>query len=104
LKPEAPARVGEGRRLRRATQTRKGKRTARVIGKHYGKRKILKLMGTFWRAIALTYIVRKEKIDIAVPTNETLRIQECHILVGHALCDAVEQAIATAPVASAAVK
>src|SRR5579862_1321887 len=34
---------------------------------------------------------------IAAPTNETPRIQECHILVGHALCDAVEQAIATAP-------
>jgi D-sedoheptulose 7-phosphate isomerase len=34
---------------------------------------------------------------IAAPTNETPRIQECHILVGHALCDAVEEAIATAP-------
>jgi len=30
---------------------------------------------------------------IAVPSEETPRIQECHILVGHALCDAVEQAI-----------
>jgi D-sedoheptulose 7-phosphate isomerase len=30
---------------------------------------------------------------IAVPTTETPRIQECHILVGHALCDAVEQAL-----------
>ena len=39
---------------------------ARVIGKHYGKRKILKLLGTVWRAIALTYIVRKEKIDISL--------------------------------------
>jgi len=34
---------------------------------------------------------------IAVPSDETPRIQECHILVGHALCDAVEQAIATWP-------
>jgi D-sedoheptulose 7-phosphate isomerase len=33
---------------------------------------------------------------IAVPSDETPRIQECHILVGHALCDAVEHAIATA--------
>ena len=32
---------------------------------------------------------------IAVPSDETPRIQECHILVGHALCDAVEQAIAS---------
>jgi D-sedoheptulose 7-phosphate isomerase len=30
---------------------------------------------------------------IAVPSTETPRIQECHILVGHALCDAVEQAV-----------
>jgi D-sedoheptulose 7-phosphate isomerase len=30
---------------------------------------------------------------IAVPSDETPRIQECHIVVGHALCDAVEQAI-----------
>jgi D-sedoheptulose 7-phosphate isomerase len=37
---------------------------------------------------------------IAVPSEETPRIQECHILLGHALCDAVEQAI----VASAAGK
>lgn len=31
---------------------------------------------------------------IAVPSEETPRIQECHILAGHALCDAVEQAMA----------
>jgi len=30
---------------------------------------------------------------ISVPSDETPRIQECHILVGHALCDAVEQAM-----------
>jgi len=34
---------------------------------------------------------------IAVPSDETPRIQECHILVGHALCDVVEQAIGTLP-------
>ncbi len=32
---------------------------------------------------------------IAVPSDETPRIQECHVLLGHALCDAVEQALAT---------
>ncbi len=31
---------------------------------------------------------------IAVPSDETPRIQECHVLLGHALCDAVEQALA----------
>ena len=30
---------------------------------------------------------------IAVPSHETPRIQECHILIGHALCDCVEQAV-----------
>lgn len=30
---------------------------------------------------------------VAVPSDETPRIQECHILLGHALCDVVEQAI-----------
>jgi D-sedoheptulose 7-phosphate isomerase len=31
---------------------------------------------------------------IAVPSEETPRIQECHILIGHALCNVVEQALA----------
>jgi D-sedoheptulose 7-phosphate isomerase len=30
---------------------------------------------------------------IAAPSEETPRIQECHILIGHALCDAVEEAV-----------
>ena len=30
---------------------------------------------------------------IAVPSDRTPRIQECHILAGHALCDAVESAM-----------
>jgi D-sedoheptulose 7-phosphate isomerase len=34
-------------------------------------------------------------ILIAVPSDETPRIQECHILVGHALAEAVEHAIAS---------
>jgi D-sedoheptulose 7-phosphate isomerase len=43
----------------------------------------------------------RELVDvlIAAPSDETPRIQECHILVGHALCDAVEQAIARSPAA-----
>lgn len=32
-------------------------------------------------------------VVIQVPSDETPRIQECHILAGHALCDAVELAI-----------
>lgn len=38
---------------------------ARVIGKHYGKQKILKLLGTIWRAVALAYVVRREKVDVS---------------------------------------
>jgi len=41
----------------------------------------------------------RELVDvlIAAPSNETPLIQECHILIGHALCDAVEEAVAAAP-------
>lgn len=39
---------------------------------------------------------------IRAPSEETPRVQECHILVGHALCDAVEQAVATEQAVSAA--
>lgn len=37
----------------------------------------------------------RELVDvlIAVPSDETPRIQECHILIGHALCDVVEREI-----------
>jgi D-sedoheptulose 7-phosphate isomerase len=46
----------------------------------------------------------RELVDvlIAAPSSETPRIQECHILVGHALCDAVEQALAATPAAMGA--
>ncbi|MGH9452520.1 MAG: hypothetical protein ACRD2O_00950, partial [Terriglobia bacterium] len=37
---------------------------------------------------------------IAVPSEETPRIQECHILIGHSLCDAIEQAVASEPAVS----
>jgi hypothetical protein len=39
---------------------------ARVIGRHYGKHRILKLLGTLWRGLALTYIVRNEKIGLSL--------------------------------------
>jgi predicted glycosyltransferase len=38
----------------------------KVIGKHYGKHKILKALGTCWRAVALTALVRREKPDLSV--------------------------------------
>jgi D-sedoheptulose 7-phosphate isomerase len=38
----------------------------------------------------------KSEVDIAivVPSNETPRIQECHILLGHIMCDVVERSFA----------
>lgn len=39
---------------------------ARVIGRHHGKNKLLKMMGTAWRALALAYLVRKEKPDVSL--------------------------------------
>jgi len=38
---------------------------------------------------------------IAVPSDETPRIQECHILIGHALSDAVEESVMRMRVESA---
>jgi len=37
----------------------------------------------------------RELVDvlIAVPSDDTPRIQECHILIGHALCDVVEREV-----------
>jgi len=37
-----------------------------VIGKHYGKHKTLKAIGTIWRAISLIRLIGREKPDISV--------------------------------------
>jgi uncharacterized protein len=39
---------------------------AQVIGRHYGKSKILKLLGTCWRTLQLAAIMRRQKPDVAV--------------------------------------
>jgi predicted glycosyltransferase len=39
---------------------------ARIVGKHYGKSKILKLLGTLWRTFQLMVTMYREKPDIAV--------------------------------------
>ena len=38
----------------------------KVIGKHYGKHKILKAMGTIWRALALIRLAREERPEISL--------------------------------------
>src|ERR1700690_1437434 len=39
---------------------------ARVVGRHYGKSKILKMLGTCWRTVQLAAIVGRQRPDIAV--------------------------------------
>lgn len=39
---------------------------AKVIGNHYGKHKLFKALGTFWRAFVLIALVRKEKPDLSL--------------------------------------
>jgi uncharacterized protein len=39
---------------------------ARVIGRHHGKNRILKTLGTAWRALVLACLVRKEKPDVSL--------------------------------------
>ena len=38
----------------------------KIVGRHYGKHKILKALGTCWRAVVLIALVRKEKPDLSV--------------------------------------
>ncbi len=40
--------------------------SCRVVGKHHGRVKFLKRLGTCWRALQLAAIVRKEKPDLAI--------------------------------------
>lgn len=39
---------------------------ATLVGKHYGKHKVFKALGTLWRAFLLIRLVRNEKPDLAV--------------------------------------
>jgi len=40
--------------------------SGKMVGKHHGKHRVLKALGTCWRALALTAIVRREKPDLAI--------------------------------------
>ena len=54
--------------------------SARLIGRHYGKHKILKGIGTCWRALAVTAGVRKEKIDLAITHGSRACVIACALL------------------------
>ena len=40
--------------------------SANIVGRHYGKHKIWKVLGTFLRALELARVIRKEKPDLAI--------------------------------------
>jgi len=40
--------------------------SARIVGRHYGKHRIWKTLGTCWRALELVRIMRKENPDLAI--------------------------------------
>jgi len=54
--------------------------SAKLIGRHYGKHKVWKAIGTCWRALAVTASVRKEKIDLAVTHGSRGCILACALL------------------------
>ena len=54
--------------------------SATVVGKHYGKHKIFKALGTFWRAFLLIRLVRKEKPDLAVCHGSRGLLLTCTLL------------------------
>jgi len=53
---------------------------AKIIGKHYGKHKLLKILGTFRRALVLMQIVRKKKPDLAVCHGSRSLLLTCTLL------------------------
>jgi uncharacterized protein len=54
--------------------------SARLIGRHYGKHKVLKGIGTCWRALAVTAGVRSEKIDLAITHGSRACVIACALL------------------------
>jgi predicted glycosyltransferase len=54
--------------------------SAKLIGRHYGKHKVWKAMGTCWRALAVSACVRKEKIDLAVTHGSRGCLLACALL------------------------
>src|SRR5438552_6032133 len=49
----------------------------KVVGQHYGKHKVLKALGTCWRALALLAIARKERLDLAINHGSRACLLSC---------------------------
>jgi hypothetical protein len=54
--------------------------SAKLIGKHHGKHKVLKAIGTCWRGLAMAAIVRKEKLDLAITHGSRGCLLACALL------------------------
>lgn len=53
---------------------------ATIVGRHYGKHKILKALGTFWRAFLLIRLAREQKPDLAVCHGSRGLLLTCTLL------------------------
>jgi predicted glycosyltransferase len=53
---------------------------AQLIGKHHGRHKVLKAIGTCWRALTLAGAVRKENLDLAVTHGSRGCLLACALL------------------------
>jgi uncharacterized protein len=54
--------------------------SAKVVGRHYGKHKVFKALGTLWRAVALTSIIRNEHPDLAICHGSRGLLLTCALL------------------------
>jgi uncharacterized protein len=54
--------------------------TAQLIGKHHGRHKVLKAIGTCWRGLSMAAIVRKEKLDLAITHGSRGCLLACALL------------------------
>lgn len=54
--------------------------SAQLIGRHHGKHKILKAIGTCFRGLALAAVVRKEKLDLAITHGSRGCLLACALL------------------------
>jgi predicted glycosyltransferase len=54
--------------------------SAKIVGRHYGKHKVLKALGTCGRALALIQVVRKQKPDLAICHGSRGLLLACTLL------------------------
>jgi predicted glycosyltransferase len=54
--------------------------SAKLMGRHHGKHKVLKAIGTCWRALTLAAAVRRENLDLAVTHGSRGCLLACALL------------------------